>query len=827
MDCDEKQRSNQAERTATADLAIEYARRGWRLLRLGHGAKAPTQNGWQNQQPYDDFQIRSLFGLSPVNIGVLLGEPSGWLIDIDLDHPEAVSLADEYLPPTGAIFGRENKPRSHRLYRVVGEIATHKRRSKVAGMIVELRSDGTQTVFPGSLHPSGELIEWDTFGEPAEITADDLMAAVDRLADAVDEKLGIDSRKKTAPNKSAKNSATTKGILARARKYVDKMPSAIAGIGGHNATYNVACELFRFGLSDSEASRLFDEYNQRCEPPWTDSELEHKLRDARQEVEAAGEFGSRVDDKKEEVGLVHSLATEILIDDHFAQDEAGNLYRFNDGVYKRKGAEFITRTVRRLCADREATKSWSSKLGTETVEYIRLQSPTLWENPHATIINVKNGLLDIRTRALKPHSHEYLSVIQLPVEFDPTATCPATDKFDSQVFPEDAVILSHEIAAVLTSPSVRIQKSILFLGEGGNGKSRKLNQFKAFVGSQNCAAVSLHDLEANRFAAARLFGKLANICPDLPSAHLAGTSRFKAITGGDEITAEFKFKTSFEFKCHARLIFSANHPPRSEDASEAFFDRWLVVPFQGRFRGTATEIPEAELDALLTSPSELSGLLNHAIACIDRLRKTARYSEPESVVEAHREFYATTDPFAVWLEKFTVDDPEAVVAVDRLRIVYGAECEQRGRQRPSQTAFGLAFNRMRPKVERKQRTLNGKLQWCYIGICLTSDLSSDSQTSQGSQGYPSLYHAGAMGNESEEESRSKSGKHKEVKPCEPCEPCEPDDNGDCSHTWLDSAENDGRTRRFCSTCYKFGGFVLADGSVTMELPQGATSPQEI
>jgi len=53
-------------------------------------------------------------------------------------------------------------------------------------------------------------------------------------------------------------------------------------------------------------------------------------------------------------------------------------------------------------------------------------------------------------------------------------------------------------------------------------------------------------LEADRFSAARLYGKLANICPDLPSDRLSSSAIFKAITGCDRITAEFKCD-SFEF----------------------------------------------------------------------------------------------------------------------------------------------------------------------------------------------------------------------------------------------------------------------------------------
>ena len=74
---------------------------------------------------------------------------------------------------------------------------------------------------------------------------------------------------------------------------------------------------------------------------------------------------------------------------------------------------------------------------------------------------------------------------------------------------------------------------------------------------------------------------------------------FKAITGCDRITAEVKYRDSFEFTPFARLLFSANRLPESSDASQAFFDRWLIVPFPNRFRQTRREIPETHTGVAL------------------------------------------------------------------------------------------------------------------------------------------------------------------------------------------------------------------------------------
>ena len=82
-------------------------------------------------------------------------------------------------------------------------------------------------------------------------------------------------------------------------------------------------------------------------------------------------------------------------------------------------------------------------------------------------------------------------------------------------------------------PDMSMQKAILLIGEGANGKSVYLSAVTVVIGRGNIAGLSLQRLESDKFAAARLVGKLANICADLPSDHLTSTSTFKTIVGGD------------------------------------------------------------------------------------------------------------------------------------------------------------------------------------------------------------------------------------------------------------------------------------------------------
>jgi putative DNA primase/helicase len=406
------------------------------------------------------------------------------------------------------------------------------------------------------------------------------------------------------------------------------------------------------------------------------------------------------------------------------------MYVFEGGVYQAHGEFKIKHSVKRFLEDCGQTKEWERKLGEEVVEYIRLDAPALLigQEPPCDMLNLKNGLLDLRTLKLLPHSPDFLYPIQLPINYDPAASCPAIERFVAEVFPEDAQELAWEILGDGLTPDRSIQKAILLTGEGGNGKGVYMKLYINFVGRRNISAVSLQRLEQDRFAAARIYGRLANVCADLPSSHLAGTSVFKSIVGNDTITGEFKFRDSFEFDPFCRLLFSANHPPQSKDASKAFYDRWLVIPFNRNFRGTDKEIPRGILDSRLSDPRELSGALNKALPTLKRLRTSGRFTESASTQTAAAEFREVTDPVAVWLDRETVRHPNAAITQQELRIAYNAASEREGRPPMTSQMFGRAVRRHIPEVEEAQRTVFAKTQWVYRGLGLRTLLSLEADS---------------------------------------------------------------------------------------------------
>ncbi len=163
------------------EAARGYLDKGLQVVPIPLNEKNPGYSGWEKTRikPED---IPRRFPRQK-NIGVLLGEPSNWHVDVDLDVPEALKIAGRFLPPTQT-SGRASAPHSHWWYRAVGTV-TKKFRDVNLKMLVELRSTGGQTVVYPSIHPSGEQYVWHETPDVEVINAADLKRSVQELATAV------------------------------------------------------------------------------------------------------------------------------------------------------------------------------------------------------------------------------------------------------------------------------------------------------------------------------------------------------------------------------------------------------------------------------------------------------------------------------------------------------------------------------------------------------------------------------------------------------------------------------------------------------------------
>ena len=154
------------------DAAGIYIAKGWQVVPLEPKTKIPPDEGWiRIVFKADDFGPNDNIGLRWTN----------GLVDVDCDAMEVVAVVDKFLPPTGAIYGRPGKPRSHWVYRSAFEktlALKDLQAEKDKATLVEIRVNN-QSMAPPSIHPSGEVVAWDgILGEAAEVESETLLRCV-------------------------------------------------------------------------------------------------------------------------------------------------------------------------------------------------------------------------------------------------------------------------------------------------------------------------------------------------------------------------------------------------------------------------------------------------------------------------------------------------------------------------------------------------------------------------------------------------------------------------------------------------------------------------
>jgi hypothetical protein len=169
------------------EAASYYFDRGFIPTPCHPCAKIPMLKGWQDLRPTATDLDAYFPPKTTRNIGLVLGEPSNNLVDVDKDCPQAIATAPFLLPETGWVSGRAGAPRSHSWYVVdaaPGQASQKYHDLDNETLLVELRSTGGQTVAPPSVHPSGEQLRWEEFGELGRVEISELDTAVRKVAAA-------------------------------------------------------------------------------------------------------------------------------------------------------------------------------------------------------------------------------------------------------------------------------------------------------------------------------------------------------------------------------------------------------------------------------------------------------------------------------------------------------------------------------------------------------------------------------------------------------------------------------------------------------------------
>ncbi len=282
------------------------------------------------------------------------------------------------------------------------------------------------------------------------------------------------------------------------------------------------------------------------------------------------------------------------------------------------------------------------------------------------LLPMLNGVLDLETRKLLPHSPSNRLTWCLPIEYNPLARCEPIQQWLLTMCGGDRNLVQLMRAYLLGIVTGRTdwQKYLELIGPGGTGKSTLTRLATALVGQENVHTTTLHKLEKSKFETASIAGKRLVLIND--SERYAGdVTKLKNLTGQDTLPYEVKFKQSKGgFTPDALVIVSTNEVIQSSDYTSGLARRRISVPMLNQIKSVRQKNLIEHKNGQMRGEflPYIPGLLNWVLG-MDSDSATAivkNYEEKvPSLLAMKAKTLVETNPIADWLDNFIIYDPTA------------------------------------------------------------------------------------------------------------------------------------------------------------------------
>lgn len=679
------------------------------------GKHPRTKNGLSDATT-DAGKIRSWWGTwSTANVGAVV--PDGFIVvDVDVFDSATVFKSGE-LPTTATVkTGRGH----HLIYRTSLPI-----RPKVAVREhVDLRGPGSYIVVPPSLHVSGVHYEWVV---PIEGGIADAPAWVMRTS-----RSSTPSRERATDSspipEGERNSTLTSlaGSMRRPGMTVSEIEAALLRANADRCrpplpeaeVRAIAASIgrrppgpSRVGIRPSSWSALPDG---GAEPPRTPDNW--------------GVSGDGPDDR------VDHLSRQSLAAHHFVS-RASDAVRFDHG----RGIWLIWHEHRwRPDRDQEVRRLWLKVLGDRYVEALGITDSDMRERtvaaivaagatddaikaglriaasmlPVATtgdawdldpwILGCENGLVDLRTGALRVGRPADMVSRSTRIAYDPRSTCPRWDRYLQEVFAGDQELIDW-FAKLIGASLVGTSKELLAVhyGSGNNGKSVAFRTLGREVAGEYSVEIAVETvINANRTAGAptsdlmRLRGaRLAFTSEPEQGAKLKGGT-LKRLATIDQMTGRELHGRQQEWEPSHTLHLATNHLPVAEDASEGFWRRIALIPWAVRFakRGEPGDAPAEDPGLAAILAGEAPGILAWAVhGAVAYATAGTLHRFPSAVARETAAYRAEEDPLGGFLREWVVPAAEAATPGPKVYEQYVVWAGVVGAKPMTAPVFGRAF----------------------------------------------------------------------------------------------------------------------------------------
>ena len=411
--------------------------------------------------------------------------------------------------------------------------------------------------------------------------------------------------------------------------------------------------------------------------------------------------------------LSHTEYAAIIMEKHhfLTMRDSKEVLHYENGIYKLDGETIIDEEAERL------VEKCTQRMNSEILRTVRVNTyvdRNVFDSD-PTLINMKNGIFDMTTMKLMPHSHAIPFRTQLNVSYDQKAYPKKFMRFLMEVLDdkEDRQTILEMFATALLRNTLNMEKAVMLIGEGANGKSTLLSTIADVFGAENVSGVSIHDLLWNRFSKADLDAKMLNIYGDISSKDLNYVGILKSIITGEGITVEKKNKGSFIMRPYAKLFFAANRLPEVNEDTDAIYRRFLIIEFKRQFKGSDGN-PTLLFE--LTTDEEKSGILNLLIGYARIVMRNKHLTYEPTTEQVRSEWHDKSNPIMQFFSECIKETKGKNVLKKDVYVAYVKFCKERHFIPTSQPVFSKrskANGYIDNVVRKDKKTVR---IWCDITI---------------------------------------------------------------------------------------------------------------
>jgi len=310
------------------------------------------------------------------------------------------------------------------------------------------------------------------------------------------------------------------------------------------------------------------------------------------------------------------------------------------------------------------------------------------------LVNLSNGVYDIFRDTLVLHSHDWFFTSALTVPWVPESECPVFDAFLSSVTHNNAALIQRfwEAIGYALVPDNRGKRFLYLYGESQTGKTVLCELLASFFPDDVVSSVSVFDLDSS-FGYSGLVEKEINICSELSGGILGedAVGKIKAITGGDTVEVNEKYKALYKTKLNVKLIFASNHAIRLSGNDDALAQRCLVLPFQ-------FPVPVEARDRFLVQKllNERPGILRKALLAYRKLVSRNYVFTLDNCIQPPvfaKRSNIEINGLESFLKNYCAFNPQEQVATSTLFTRYHQYCESAGwRRYQTERDFGAQLS---------------------------------------------------------------------------------------------------------------------------------------